>query len=902
MKVGSGRDTPMMRQYLAIKAEHPDAVLCYRMGDFYELFMDDAVLAAPLLDITLTSRDKDSRDPVPMCGFPVHSADPYIKRLAELGHRVAICEQLEDPKQLGGKRLVKRAVVEVVTPGLVGDPSGLDALREVAVISVALGKPGEPVGLAILDASTGDFRATRIENRIGDVVPDLLLDELRRVAPREIICDAEAEARLGPLVRSLVPTAVLTRVPSASFDPERVPERPVGFDSRGSGPEDRAAASLISYLGVNQPFALAHVPRLRSYRLGDTMVLDESTRTHLELFENNADRGRSGTLVELLDASVTALGARRIAHWLHYPLLRSSEIRERQEAVGCLVERDRPRSRLRDALRQVRDLERILTKAIRPTATPRDLGVLRGSLQALPEVRASLSARSGSGDLLPDAELPPALLLPEPLPELAALLEDGLIDDPPVVARGSRGAGETGYIRESYRPELDLLRESASKGREWIAGLEASERARTGIANLKVKFHPVHGYSLEVSKAQLDRVPEDYERKQTLANVERFTTPELAEVQGKVMGANERAAALEREILESLRLEVVLRADEIRAAANAVGVVDALASLAEVARRQGWVRPEVHDGETIEVRAGRHPVVEAVLNAAQGDGFVPNDTELDPADAQILLLTGPNMSGKSTYLRQVALIVLMAQMGSWVPAESARIGVVDRIFTRVGASDRLARGESTFMVEMRETAEILRAATRSSLLILDEIGRGTSTFDGLSIAWAVLEHLHDTPAISARTLFATHYHELSDLARTRPRVRNGHFEAREWKDEVVFLRRLVTGGASRSYGIAVAQLAGLPQPVIDRARQILKNLEGGELDPEGLPRLAKQAGVESDSPGQLSFLLGDAAPRPPEEDEVLAALRDLDPDATTPIDALLLLTRLRSRLAEGKKS
>ncbi len=482
------------------------------------------------------------------------------------------------------------------------------------------------------------------------------------------------------------------------------------------------------------------------------------------------------------------------------------------------------------------------------------------------------------------------------------MLEDGLVDDPPVVARGSRGAGETGYIRESYRPELDLLRESASKGREWITGLEASERARTGISNLKVKFHPVHGYSLEVSKAQLDRVPEDYERKQTLANVERFTTPELAEVQGKVMGASERAAALEREILESLRLEVVLRANEIRAAANAVGVADALASLAEVARRHGWVRPEVHDGETIEVRAGRHPVVEAVLNAAQGEGFVPNDTELDPADAQILLLTGPNMSGKSTYLRQVALIVLMAQMGSWVPAESARIGVVDRIFTRVGASDRLARGESTFMVEMRETAEILRAATRSSLLILDEIGRGTSTFDGLSIAWAVLEHLHDTPAISARTLFATHYHELSDLARTRPRVRNGHFEAREWKDEVVFLRRLVAGGASRSYGIAVAQLAGLPQPVLDRARQILKNLEGGELDPEGLPRLAKQAGVESDSPGQLSFSLGDAAPRPPEENEVLAALRELDPDATTPIDALLLVTRLRSRLAEGKKS
>jgi len=902
LKVGSARDTPMMRQYLAIKAGHPDAVLLYRMGDFYELFLDDAVLAAPLLDITLTSRDKDKSNPVPMCGFPVHSADPHIKRLAELGHRVAICEQIEDPKELGGKRLVKRAVVEVVTPGLVGDPTGLDGSREVTVMCVALGKPGEPAGLAILDASTGDFRATRVESRAGDGVPELLVEELRRVAPREIICDSDTETRLEPLVRSLMSTTVLTRVPNASFDPRQAPEQPEGFDPRGSGPEDRAAAAMISYLGVNQPFALASVPRLRNYRLGDTMVLDASTCTHLELFENNVDRGRDGTVVELLDASVTALGARRIAHWLRYPLLRSQEIGERQEGVGYLVERDRPRARLRDALRQVRDLERILTKAIRPTANPRDLGVLRDSLLALPEVRASLSAKTGTGDLLPEAELPASVLLPEPLPDLATLLSEGLVDDPPVVARGSRGAGETGYIRENYRPELDLLRESASKGREWIAGLEASERTRTGIANLKVKFHPVHGYSLEVSKAQLDKVPDDYERKQTLANVERFTTAELAEMQGKVMGASERAAALEREILEGLRLEVVSRSDEIRAAAHAVSVVDALASLAEVARRQGWVRPEVHDGEAIDVRAGRHPVVESVLNAAGGEGFVPNDTDLDTGDAQILLLTGPNMSGKSTYLRQVALIVLMAQMGSWVPAESARIGVVDRIFTRVGASDRLARGESTFMVEMRETAEILRGATRSSLLILDEIGRGTSTFDGLSIAWAVLEHLHDTPALSARTLFATHYHELSDLARTRSRVRNGHFEAREWKDEVVFLRRLVKGGASRSYGIAVAQLAGLPQPLIERARQILKNLEGGELDPEGLPRLAKEAGAGSDSRGQLSFVLGDPPPRPPEEEEVLAALRDLDPDATTPIDALLLVKHLRGRLADGSNS
>ncbi|MFT5441134.1 MAG: DNA mismatch repair protein MutS [Myxococcota bacterium] len=903
MKASSARDTPMMRQFLAIKADYPDAVLCYRMGDFYELFLEDAVLVAPILDITLTSRDKGSDDPVPMCGFPVHSAEGYIKRLAELGHRVAICEQIEDPKEAGGKRLVKRGVVEVVTPGLVGDPSGLDGASEVAVLSVVLGGQGEPAGLAILDASTGDFRATQVDNRGAEVVPELLLDELRRVAPRELICDKETEEHLAPLMRLMLPATVLTRVAAASFDPASPKVQPVGFDPNGQGPEDRAAASLINYLGLNQPSALTHIPRLQSYRLGDTMVLDESTRTHLELFESHEDRSRQGTLIDLLDESMTPLGARRLAHWLRYPLLQPEDIRSRQEGVAYLVERDRPRAKLREALRPVRDLERLLTKAVRPTATPRDLGVLRGSLHALPDVCASLGVQVKDDDLLGDVALPQALELPKPLDALTKLMWDALIDDPPVVARGSRGAGETGYIRDNYRSDLDVLRESAEKGREWISGLEASERTRSGISTLKVKFHPVHGYSLEVPKSQLSKIPDDYTRKQTLANVERFTTEALSEVQGKVMGASERAAALEREILESVRLEVVAQAEAIRVAAQAVAVADALASLAEVARRNAWVMPDVNDGETIEVRAGRHPVVEAVLESTHGDGFVPNDTDLDPADAQILLLTGPNMSGKSTYLRQVALVVLMAQMGSFVPAESARIGVVDRIFTRVGASDRLARGESTFMVEMRETAEILRGATRSSLLILDEIGRGTSTFDGLSIAWAVLEHLHDTPGLGARTLFATHYHELSDLARTRSRVRNGHFEAREWKDEVVFLRRLVTGGASRSYGIAVAQLAGLPEPVITRARQILKNLEGGELDPEGLPRLAKEAGAAVEAPqGQLSFALGAPAPRPPEEDAALEALRALDANATTPMDALLLLTKLQSELSGGKKS
>jgi len=507
----------------------------------------------------------------------------------------------------------------------------------------------------------------------------------------------------------------------------------------------------------------------------------------------------------------------------------------------------------------------------------------------LPGVRESLVLADELS--LPGAvELP--LLLPPTLPELARLLHEALVDEPRPLPRGSRGAGETGFIRVGFRPELDALRDSARKGREWITGLEQRERERTGIPSLKARYHPVLGYGLEVSKANLGRVPADYERRQTLANAERFTTPELREMEASILGAGERAAALEREIFEAVRQETLAAAEAVRAAAEAVSELDALQSLAEVARRDGWVRPVLEASERLEVRAGRHPVVEALL-AGSGDAFVPNDVELAPDGTRILLLTGPNMSGKSTYLRQVALLVLLAQIGSFVPAESARIGVVDRIFTRVGASDRMAHGESTFLVEMRETAEILAQASRASLVILDEIGRGTSTFDGLSIAWAVAEYLHDTPGLSPRTLFATHYHELADLARTQARVGNAHFAVREWGEDVIFLRRLLPGAANRSYGIQVARLAGLPAALIERAKQILRNLEGGELDELGRPRLAGGAG----DPGrQLGLSLGGAPPRDPREQEALAALRALDPERTTPLEALAALARLRALL------
>lgn len=899
--MASALDTPMMKQFLAIKARYPDAIVFYRMGDFYEMFLDDAEIAAPLLDIALTTRDKGKADAVPMCGIPVHSADGYIKQLAGLGHRVAICEQVEDPKSTGGRRLVKRDVVEVVTPGLVGDPDGLDGRQEVSLIALDPAADGRSAALAALDASTGDFRATSVAADVGAPLPDVLLEELERISPRELLVAKGHVEALAAVLAERMPECVVTPVDAGDFDPADVPVEPDGLAALAADAGRRPAAALLRYLGSHQPSALAHAPRIRRYELLDTVVLDAATRNHLELFENTVDRGRSGTLIAMLDRTRCALGARRLARWVAYPLRAPGDIRTRQEAVAWLAGHDRVRSHLREAIADVRDLERILAKAARPTAVPRDLGVLRSSLQALPDVVAALSIVEG--DLFePEREgvldRPEGIIAPKPLPELANLLEDALVDDPPVIARGSRGAGESGYIREGFRPELDAIHESAQKGREWIAGLEATERDRTGIGTLKVRYHPVHGYSLEVSKAQLDKVPDDYERKQTLASVERFTTDALREVEGTVMGAAERAAALEREIFEGVRGDVVVAAAAIREAADRVATLDALASMADVARREGWIAPRVDESECIAIRGGRHPVVETVLRGRGGDGFVPNDTRLDRSDSRILLLTGPNMSGKSTYLRQVALITLLAQIGSFVPAESAQIGVVDRIFTRVGASDRLSRGESTFMVEMRETAEILRLASRRSLIILDEIGRGTSTFDGLSIAWAVAEYLHDTPGLEARTLFATHYHELTELAHERRHIANAHFEVREWQDEVVFLRRLVEGGASRSYGIQVAKLAGLPGAVVARARAILAQLESGERH-AAAPPLHAIGADRSGAQLTLGLAAEDKARAAREaEQKVLDEIGDVDPNRTTPMDALAALQRWRA-LLEG---
>jgi len=913
----SSRDTPMMRQYLGIKARHPDAFLFYRMGDFYELFFEDALRAAPILNIALTTRDRDKRDPVPMCGVPASNLEGYLARLTDAGHRVAICEQVSQP---GGRGLVRREVVEVVTPGLAGDPAAIEAASEVALAALCWQR--DEVGLAALDASTGNFRATSAKRGGDGGTPAALWDELERIAPRELLVPAGEGASAAPdasavrgvanasaaavapaalsavelamlpaaaelaVLRQRARRAALMEVALHSYAPQAAKAAPHGFDPQGRGAAMCAAAALLAYVEDRQPAALRFAPRLRCYGLGDAMILDAATRAHLELFENGEDGSRRGTLIERLDATRTPLGARRLAHWVAYPLCDPQAIRRRQDAVEWLAARDRPRARLREALGLVRDLERLYARCARPGAEPRDLAALRASLESLPALRAAFGAEFGG------AEGAAGLALPQPVPEAAELLRAALVDAPKPLPRGSRGAGETGYIRAGFRPELDAQRDSGRAGREWIAGLEARERERTGIPNLRVRFHPVHGYSLEVTKTNISRVPEDFERKQTLASVERYTTRALREMEAKVLESTERAAALERACFEEVRQQVLACAAEIRAAAAAVAELDALQSLAEVARADGWLRPVVDDSDVIEIGAGRHPVVEQLLRQ-QGHDFVPNDADLCCTGTRLLLVTGPNMAGKSTYLRQVAILVLLAQIGSFVPAGRVRIGVVDRVFTRVGASDRLARGESTFMVEMRETAEILSQASPRSLVILDEIGRGTSTYDGLSIAWAVAEYLHDTKGLGSRTLFATHHHELADLSRSKAGVRNAHFEARELQDDVVFLHKLVPGSARRSYGIQVARLAGLPSSVIARAREMLRRLEAGEFNaaapisgapPESPPEFLEQPGLfAADSTGR----------------EVLLELRNCDPDHITPIQALAMLARLCAKLAEA---
>ncbi|HET9598752.1 MAG TPA: DNA mismatch repair protein MutS [Anaeromyxobacteraceae bacterium] len=876
--------TPMMRQYLEVKARYPDALLFFRLGDFYELFFDDAVQASEALQITLTARAKGD-DKVPMCGVPHHAARGHVAKLLERGFKVAICDQVEEP---GKSALVKRDVTRVVTPGMVLDEQVLDPREAAYVGAVALSDEGGG-GVALLDASTGDLK-------VGEAPSDArLADELRRAGVRELLLarGAAATARGAALVRAVA-------APLAERDPEdfaRAEEKLRrrlgvasldGFGVAGLAHGLSAAAAALAYLEDTQRAAPAHVDRLSRLATDEVLLLDEATRANLELERTLAGGKRKGSLLGLLDRSVTGLGGRRLVEWLRWPLLDPRRIGERLEAVEELVGSAVRRDDLADALRPVADLERLLSRLALRQGNARDLRALATTLLALPRLCQVLA---GAGAKL----LRESAAAASGLDDLAAHLDRAVAEEPPATL------DEGGLVRRGFDAALDRVVAVAEDGKGVIAGLEAEERARTGIGSLKVRYNKVFGYYLEVTRPNLHLVPKDWERRQTTVGGERFVTPALKEFEEQVLGAEEQRFALERKIFEELRAGAVAEGSRIRAAASAVATADALLSLARVAAERGWSRPAVDSSEALELEEARHPVVEAMLPPDSG-GFVPNDVRVasagegDEGPGQLHVITGPNMAGKSTVMRQTALAVLLAQMGSYVPATRARVGLVDRIFTRVGASDDLARGRSTFMVEMTETAAILHNATRRSLVVLDEIGRGTSTFDGVSIAWAVAEHLHD--AVGCRTLFATHYHELQDLARERPRVRNLTVAVREVGDQIVFLRRLVPGSASRSYGIEVAKLAGLPPEVLARAREILKNLEALEVDDRGHTALAHGGGRRRSTPISQLGLFGGGAPAPgdPAVEALRRELATLDLDVLRPIDALNLLADWKRRL------
>lgn len=874
--MGVNNLTPAMRQYLEVKERYPDCIIFFRMGDFYEMFFEDAVTASRVLEITLTSRNKNREDAIPLCGFPYHAASSYIAKLIEKGFKVAVCEQVEDPKLAKG--VVKREVTRVVTPGLVLDTENLDAKENnyLAALTVRGGR----FALAFVDISTGEFRVAEAEER------EFFRAETAGLPIREIL--VAEDLRDDDLIRSVVGEGEhcrINRLPADRFDPaaavallrDHFPEEKLSGIALESHPAAAAAAgAVLAYMTETQKDRLDHINELTWYESGAHLLLDEVAKRNLELFSTITEGKKSGSLFHVLDETVTSLGGRRLRWWLNHPLFDPIRIRERLAAVSEIREGNLLRESLRGILKDVYDLERLGSRIAVGLANGRDLAALRTSLLVLPRLRDAIAG--GEAPLL--RAIRDGI---DEMPDLRVLIEGAIVDEPPLTIR------EGGIIREGYDPELDQLIAIMRDGRKWIAALEEKERQRTGIHSLKVGFNSVFGYYIEVTKANARLIPTEYIRKQTLVNAERYINEELKGYEETVLHAEERRQAREYDLFVEIRGRIAGEIRRIQRTAARIADLDAVASLAEVAERYNYCCPVVDGEDVIEITDGRHPVVE---RQADGTGFVPNDVLLDLEKNRFLIITGPNMAGKSTCIRQVALIVLMAQMGSFVPAARARIGVVDRIFTRIGAADNLARGQSTFMVEMNEVAEILRHATKRSLIILDEVGRGTSTFDGLSIAWATAEYIHDAPSLGARTLFATHYHELTELAVTKEGVRNFNIAVREWGEKIIFLRKIMEGGTNRSYGIQVARLAGVPTEVIVRAKEILRNLEKGELDEAGMPKIARGRKTDRKNANQLSLFTG-------ERDAVLEEIRGLDPMNLTPLDALHHLSDWKQRLEKG---
>lgn len=855
----------MMRQYLDTKEKYPGMILFFRLGDFYEMFFDDAKLVSRELELTLTGKSCGLEERAPMCGVPFHSADTYINRLIEKGYKVAICEQMEDPATAKG--LVKRDVIRVVTPGTVIEQSMLDERKNSYILSVCM--DGQKAGLAFADVSTGEFSVYEIEKAAVH-----LQDELVRISPKEIISNAELPANATTLPVGLMnpadfqyakaKAALTAHFSVQSLDALGIEELRLGV---------RAAGALMKYLNDTQKNALEHMTGITRYYNKKYMILDHTARRNLELTETMRTRQKKGTLLDILDYTSTAMGGRMLRSFIEQPLAVKSEIDKRLEAVGALVKEDMAVDLIREQLAQVYDIERLLSRISYRTINAKDCIALCNSLDCIPFIRDALADFAHQGQL---KELFEAM---EPLDDVADTLRRAINPDAPALMSDGH------YIKTGYNAELDRLREASKNGEQWIADLEAKERELTGIKNLRIQYNKVFGFYIEVTKSNYDLVPYRYTRKQTLANSERYMTAELHEIEETVLGAREKSIRLEQALFIELRDYLSGQILRIQRTAASLKLLDALVSLAVAAVRNRYVCPTITEDSTLSIENGRHPVVEAGLSG--DEPFVPNSTVMDGDENRMLIITGPNMAGKSTYMRQVALITLMAHMGSFVPADSAQIGVVDRIFTRVGASDDLASGQSTFMVEMNEMAHILRSATPKSLIILDEIGRGTSTFDGLSIAWAVVEYLVDQKKIGAKTLFATHYHELSELEGRLPGVVNYRISVKEHGESVIFLRKIERGGADKSFGIHVAYLAGLPRPVIMRAHEILARIEANDISQSSIGQNILGEDAER-APQQVGLFESPAM-------DLIEELRALDVMAMTPIDALNTLFSLKER-------
>ncbi len=896
--------SPIRAQYLSIKKDYPDALIFFRLGDFYETFDTDAEIASRELDLTLTKREWGRGERSPMAGAPHHTIDSYIAKLIERGYRVAVVEQVTEPN---GKGLVQREVTRVVTPGAVIDPSMLAAQRNNYLAAIITGK--DAVGVAYADVSTGEFACAEIA---ATDIPTTLAQEMARIMPMETLVEAPAQAKLDPRALRSVPddelasagydetlppwaktigqfTKHFTPLDSSEFNEQQARRRLLehfhiasleAFGCNNLPLAVRAAGAIIGYLSVTQRGLLEHLTSLETYSTEQFMLLDPYTRRNLELFENNRDRSAKGSLVWALDQTRTAMGGRLLRKWMGQPLIDIAALHIRLDAVEYLFERALTRAKLIQALAKIGDLERLANRVIMRAATPRDLAALKESLRGTQELLIN-----GLADELVVGPLSQIVGAIDPCEDCAAFISQALTESPPITVT------EGGIIRAGYSAELDDINNRSQGAREWIAALESKERSRTGITNLKVGFNKVFGYFLEVSSSNIGKVPKEYIRKQTITNGERYITPELKEYETLVLNAQERCNKLENELFIALRETIAQKyAQRIIETGKSIAALDALQSFAEIAQTHSYCRPELTNDLSLHITAGRHPVIERTMADIP---FVPNDIQTNADDAQIILITGPNMSGKSTIMRQTALIALMAQMGSFVPAEKARIGIVDRIFTRIGAQDDLATGQSTFMVEMVETANILRNATRKSLVVLDEIGRGTSTYDGLAIARAVVEYLHQHPRCGARTLFATHYHELVELAAIYPNVRPFSIAVTEENGAVVFLRRLIAGGADRSYGVHVAQLAGIPEPVIRRAKEILEELE--QKDDSKKRRRAMRDAAAYQPTIQLSLF----TPAQP-ENPIMEELLHLQVDELSPREALDKLYELQKTLRDQK--